>query len=280
MIHLKEFIVENIVHIFEGSSMGQKPDYNWRHNGLYDYAKGVISILVNSEECPYPTTLKRRPANITTDDEQNIININNEQREKLKELYKDIEHSSYSQFDDILKGITTWSKLDKYPFSTGSKSQSQSEAAEYLVSYLFNLGKDKIKELYDIIKSYKTFKDVPQSLDEIISDKNIKKGIKEWEEKTKTDSIRISTSPYLISSIKSAYLAYDLLDKLTLDPNEYIAIQTNRKILNEDNINKSKNIKQNAELVAKYLSEKNTIETLLNVITHKKIQCDSLFNFG
>ena len=143
MKSLADYVIE---HIFEGSKMNSKPKDNWIHNGKYDYAKAIISILLkddkDSYKYPYPDTLKNHdnpPSSVTMNDGKIVVKANDNQKEELKKLYNNIKNNSFEAFDKIFAGTDVkWRKLDKYPYSTGSKSQSYSEAAEYLVTYFFN----------------------------------------------------------------------------------------------------------------------------------------------
>ena len=296
MKSLADYVIE---HIFEGSKMNSKPKDNWIHNGKYDYSKAIISILLkddkDSYKYPYPTTLKNHdnpPSSVTMNDGKIVVTANDNQKEDLKNLYNNIEKNSFEDFDKIFAGTgVKWRKLDKYPYSTGSKSQSYSEAAEYLVTYFFNLGQDILQKIPSNKKDYNKKTNINDLLSELNKDNkddianNIKEAIKEWEDINSRDAIHDTTSPYMYSSVKSALLAYDLLNNeksnLKINPNNYTAIQVNGKQLSKDSA-----IKNSDKLItiANYFSDGKFINNLIKGFVggnYNTNECSKLlFNYG
>lgn len=234
MKRLKEYIFEQLDNIFESNFENK----SWSHNGKYDYPQRVIKVLlkmigIDNEESVEKITINEKPISISKN--QNLINELNDLLENVKYKSPKDLNNIFSKYNiGIDNKIASWTNIDKHPFTTGSKSQSYSEGAEYLVTYLFNLGYDKLTHIKLDKEYYGKNGNIDNILNDISNNKDIIKSIKEWEDLNGRNSISSKESPYLLSSIKSALLCYKLLENMNLNRENYYAIQVNGTQLSKD----------------------------------------------
>ena len=258
MKSLLEYIVENINNItnaFE-SKMGDAAEHNWNHNGKFDYAIKVLDNIINDKL----VILGDKHA------EQYIkFELTNKDKEMLNDFKSNITSKTYKDFDSIILGLkytiydddevtikssnqkinSLWGKIFKTPYSGkgGDAGQSYSEAAEFLVTYLFNLGEANINNLMkvnnDLYKAKKEASDeelnrIKEIFKEINNSDQIINNVLKWSKNTNRRLLDETDSPYLYSSIKSAKLAYELLKQQGVSNEKYYAIQVNGNQLEGD----------------------------------------------
>lgn len=164
MKHLQEYILENIIDIFEASFSSS----NWSHNGSYDYPQLVINDILNDKLII-----------LGKDDKSGFkyikFNLSTTDKDSLSNFLKKISSHKYDELDDLLNGkyiiydnsdcskkslnqnITPiWTKIFKGPYSGymgGSQTKNKGNAFEYYFIDNINKFEDNIKSIipYDVL---------------------------------------------------------------------------------------------------------------------------------
>ena len=286
MKHLDEYLAEYLITNIYESKFGSS---SWSDHD-YKYSKQLIEwILSDNKEDNDKVIIKGHKLSELGEDLSKLqtkikklrdVGVENTTQEDFENCFNDND----GELRKILKDKfnigngSIFYQLDKSQFTGlgGDAGQSKSEAAEYLVTFLFNFGETVVTELYK--KFNNQLKNITNDGLNIIdsckiSDKiktALKNGISQWEERIGLSSTSSKTSPYLWSSIKSAKLAYDLLKDLSLNKNDYMAMQVNKNTLDEDPINKNEDKKNELVTLSGYLSDASEIAKLCGLEGNEK----------